>query len=169
MNYFDPANGHVPTGEANGSRAAITIGAGASVIGYTQSVTTGYVPVLNPPVVAPDLLTDTFAGDDLSISVADPVSLGNFEMVFTDTAFAGAALNDIVDVAGTGITSSVVGDTIKVLVGAGVTADVYSFTIACDPSGTSSVTPEPGSFALLGNGLLGMAGITRRRLQGVAA
>ncbi len=170
VNYFDPANGHAPAGDANGSGAAVTIGTGASVIGYTQSFVVGYLPVVNTPIISTDALTATFVGDNLTISVADPVSLGNFEMDFTDTAFAGATLDNVLQVDGTGITSSVVGNTIKVLADAGITADVYSFRVNCnpgtgDPGSGTAVTPEPGSIALLGTGLAGLAGLTRRRLQ----
>jgi hypothetical protein len=39
-----------------------------------------------------------------------------------------------------------------------------SGTITAVPAATSSVTPEPSGIALLGTGLLGIAGVVRRRL-----
>ena len=45
---------------------------------------------------------------------------------------------------------------------AGNTLATDAFTLDVT-SGTTAVTPEPSSFALLGTGLLGMAGVLRKR------
>jgi hypothetical protein len=45
-------------------------------------------------------------------------------------------------------------------------ADTYSVSYICsDGSGGTSSTPEPGSIALLGSGILGLAGVLRRKLN----
>jgi hypothetical protein len=41
----------------------------------------------------------------------------------------------------------------------------YSLIIDPNPSGTSTVTPEPGTLALFGSGLLVLARVVRRRMH----
>lgn len=168
VNYFDPQNGQVPTGSGNSTGATLTIGTGAVAFDYAKSVVVGTVPVLGTPITQLDTVVAAFTGNQLVVTTVAPISLGNFELDFTDDAFAGATLDNVLE-AGLnpfGDTGSVVGNTLRVLIGAGVGLNVYSFTVNCDPATPASVTPEPGSLLLMSTGLLAAAGVmmSRRRM-----
>jgi hypothetical protein len=113
--------------------------------------------------------TDTadFTGTTLTLT---DVSLGNslkVTYIFTDPAFTSLSLISSSFTAG--LTSSLSGDVLTI-----TTAELGS-PVTSAPPGTYSAefavgsvtptTPEPGSFALLGTGILGLCGLVRRRMK----
>lgn len=145
-NYFDAANGFVPAGYGNsGGSTTVTIGPGIE-FGFADSA---------------NLDTADFTGSTLTISnaVLQPNAAGPFQMIFTDSAFTGFSLvsNDL------GLTYSFTGNTLTLnrVAGdySGTSSTVFNYTSAASP------VPEPGTFFLLGTGLLGTVGAVRRKLS----
>jgi hypothetical protein len=145
-NYFDGANGYVPAGYGNsGGSTTVTIGPGIE-FGFSSPI---------------NIDTADFTGSTLTISEAtlDGSSLSPFQMSFTDSAFTGFSLasNDL------GLTYNFTGDTLTITKpggqDSGTSSTVFNFTTAANP------VPEPGTFVLLGTGLLGAFGAVRRKLS----
>ncbi len=145
-NYFDPANGFVPTGAGNSvSPNGVVIGPGVEF---------SFNDTINRDVA-------NFTGTGLTVRDAclgsfDCAGNNTFQMTFTDTSFGAVTLltNDL------GITFSTAGDVITVNFPGGAVANsnaTATFRIA------TAQTPEPGTMGLVATGVLGAAGAIRRR------
>jgi hypothetical protein len=146
INFFDPSNGFVPSGSGNSSGTTVTIGSD-SEFGFKDGA---------------NIDTADFTGSTLTVSdiVEGSANDGPFKMTFTDAAFTGFTQES-----GTldGFTFSFSGDTLDVFRTGGEVTTGESFTSTFDYTTAAAVTPEPTGIALLGTGLLGLAGVVRRR------
>jgi hypothetical protein len=145
VNFFDPAAGGVPAGFGNHAHTKVTIGSWTE-FGYRDSS---------------NLDTANFTGSTLTISdTGFGGGQGPFEMKFTNTDFESFSLISN----GLRVKFLFAGDTLTINRG-----DFPDFTgpetavLAYDPIQTG-VTPEPGTLALLGTGMLAAAGVVRKRL-----
>jgi hypothetical protein len=147
-NYFNPANGFVPAGYLNAAGPTVAISSTATEFGFADLINTDTV---------------NFTGS--SLTVTDKVLFGaaNWIMTFTDTAFAGLNLVQNTDtfIPG-GVTGVLSGDTITLdwagTLGSGLMTTTFSLT-----PGTTTATPEPSSFLMLGVGLLGLLALGRSK------
>jgi hypothetical protein len=138
-NYFDPSNGFVPSGFQNDAGPTVVIN-GSPTFGFNDSFNFDQA---------------NFTDSTLTISDLDQPSAGalNWEMVFTDSAFAGASVSKVSDTFDNGgLSVNLVGDDLTVSwVGDTVRSD-FDFSAAYD----IATVPEPLSLVLLGIGLLGL-------------
>ncbi len=142
-NYFDAANGFVPAGYGNsGGSTTVTIGPGIE-FGFQDSAN-----------------QDTADFDGTTLNITDNSfegSSNSFQMTFTDPAFLGfSLLSDELGITynftGTTLTVDFAGGNVK-----GSDSVLFSYT------SLDSAVPEPGTLGLLAVGLVGGAGILRRR------
>jgi hypothetical protein len=153
FNLFDPAIGFAPAGFGNASGLPVTIGSGVE-FGVAQD---------QPPV----LYSFDFSGTGLLIINSDgsPGTETGFVATFTDSGFSGLNLSTITAL--TGFSLGLSGDVLTVTFAGdtppGVNSGVYSLTSGSTPP--PGAVPEPGTLALLGTGVVGLAGAIRRRLS----
>jgi len=148
-NYFDPANGYVPSGFQNSAGTTVVIN-GNPTFGFNDSH---------------NLDQANFTNNMLTISDKNAPGAGalNWEMIFTDSAFAKVSkVSDTFD--NGGLSCSLVGDVLTITWAGDTFNGGWNFNAVFDIKTTS--VPEPSSLLLLGAGLLGLMGTTllRKRL-----
>jgi PEP-CTERM motif len=153
-NFFDPANGFVPTGFGNkASGPTVTIANGVVEYGFADGANTDTV----------DFTDSTLSIGDVATTTAGAAP---FQMVFSDPRFVGLSLTEISDTfGGTGITGTLVGDTITLTFfgGDGPFNSSAQFTLL--PAADNAV-PEPSSLIMAGlSGLVGVGTWLRRGVQ----
>jgi len=147
-NYFNPANGYVPAGYLNAAGPTVAISSTATEFGFADLINTD---------------TANFTGSTLTVTDKVLFGAANWIMTFTDTAFAGLNLvqNSDTFIPG-GVTGVLSGDTITLdwagTIGSGLMTATFSLT-----PGTTTATPEPSSFLMLGVGLLGLLALGRSK------
>jgi hypothetical protein len=146
-NYFDPANGFVPPGFQNDAGPTVVID-GTPTFGFEDGANFDQA---------------NFSANTLAIS---DQNLGGgaapWTMIFTDSAFT--SVSKVSDTfSGGGLTYSLAGDVLTInWVGDNTTGWTYN---ALFDVGTGTSTPEPSSLLLMGSGILGLAGVARRKLM----
>jgi hypothetical protein len=147
-NYFNPANGFVPAGNLNTAGPTVAISSTATEFGFADLINTD---------------TANFTGSTLTVTDKVLFGAANWIMTFTDTAFTGLNLvqNSDTFIPG-GVTGVLSGDTITLdwagTIGSGLMTTTFSLV-----PGTTTATPEPSSFLMLGVGLLGLLALGRSK------
>jgi hypothetical protein len=153
-NYFDPANGFVPSGYGNSAPNGpnnITIGSGIE-FGYQDGANTDTVDFGSTNVTLQDV--------DNSNSVA-------VTFVFTDSLFVGATLTAGADNFPDGVTAGISGQTLTISMAGFTGPGTFDATFNFGPV---SQTPLPAALPLFagGLGLIGLIGARKRRKTLVA-
>ncbi len=147
VNYFDPLRGFVPTGYGNSvSPTNVTVG---------SDIEFGFKDFNNRDsanFTATGLAVRDVCLADLHCSGSVP-----FQMRFTDLTFSSAALltNDL------GVTFDFRGNTLTINYLPSPVRDDNA--VAIFSLETAAATPEPGTIALVGTGIVGATGAIRRR------
>jgi PEP-CTERM motif len=147
-NYFDPANGFVPAGFLNTAGPTVVISPTSTEFGFSDGA---------------NIDTADFTGT--ALTVTDNVLAGatNWIMTFTDTAFTGLNLVQGTDTfTNGGVTGALSGDKITLDWAGTFATGLMTTTFTLNP-GTTTATPEPSSFLMLGVGLLGLVAIGRSK------
>ena len=153
INYFDPANGFVPSsGYENSAGTTVTIAAPAVEFGFQDSGNTDFVNFSATQFTVEDVLASTAGGSD-----------NPFTMSFTDTAFTGLGFLKATDsFPHGGLTYSLAGDVVTIKWGGGTVSanDDYTSTF------TMAVVPEPSTWAAaaVGAGVVALALRRKRRV-----
>jgi hypothetical protein len=151
-NYFDPANGFVPTGYLNKTGGpTVTISATGVEYGFHDGANTD---------------SADFTGSTLSIKDISNGGSSAFVMTFTDAAFSGLKLTKVSDTFDGGLTASLVGTTLTLTSKCTDECGTYNalFTLS---SLTIAAVPEPSQLALAGVAGLFSAGAWLRRRRAV--
>lgn len=155
VNWFDPTQGFVPAGYGNSlpGSASVIIGAGTE-FGFQGN----------------DIYSADFTGNTLTISDycrQSGCGLSAWVMTFTDPAFLGFTQlsNSLATYSGPGSGYSFSGNTLTVTFNPMQNKAGYNpgSTLGTDVFDYATPTPEPASIALFATGVLGMAGMIRRR------
>ncbi len=152
-NYFDPANGYVPSGYLNTAGTMVSIASPAVEFGFGDSQNTDLANFSAFQFTIEDVV-----GQNTGVSATD----SPFTMTFTDTAFSGLTLTKATDFfPNGGLTYSLAGDTITISwAGGPVRAnDDYTSTF------TVASIPEPSNWALFSLGAMGACAVALRRRQ----
>ncbi len=152
-NYYDPANGFVPSsGYLNASSPTVTIASPAVEFGFNDNVNLDFA---------------NFSASQFTIEDVVETGPANapFTMTFTDAAFSGMAFAKVSDsFTHGGLTATLVGNKVTInWAGGTVTAgDDYTSTFTMVP------VPEPSTWALAGLGAAALALATRRQFRAQA-
>ncbi len=150
-NYFDPANGYVPTGYGNASSFTVTIDAATPTFGFSDGA---------------NMISAAFTGSMLTITQTNMCcGAGGWQMIFADPSFTGFAKKPGDTFTFGGLMSSY--DTSKqtfTVSWQGDPGQSWKYSASFSVPVLHAPTPEPSSLLLLGSGSTLLAGVIRRRL-----
>jgi len=140
-NYFDPANGFVPSGFQNHAGPTVIIN-GNPTFGFNDSHNFDQA---------------NFTDNTLTISDQNQPLAGalNWEMIFTDSAFSSVSKVSDTFVNG-GLSYNLVGEVLTVTWAGNELSSGWNYNAVFDI--TTTPVPEPSNLLLLGAGLLGLIG-----------
>ena len=145
INFFDPANAAVPPGFGNHAGTTVTIGSGIE-FGYRDTANLDTVNLTGSSVA----LSDTGFGEGQA----------PFVIKLTDADFSKFSLISN----GLGVSFGLAGDTLTINYAGGEFTGQETTVLSYTNQTQTGLTPEPGTLALLGTGMLAAAGVVRRRL-----
>ena len=148
-NYYDPANGYVPSGYLNTAGTTVTVATPAVEFGFEDAHNTDSANFSASQFTIEDSLDPTAGGSD-----------NPWTMTFTDSAFAGQSLAKATDFfPNGGLNYSITGTTITISwAGGPIKAnDDYTSTFVIQ------TIPEPSTWAAVGTGAVALALVVRRK------
>ncbi len=152
VNYFDPANGYVPSGYANETSPTVTIGSSTTTFGYYDGA---------------NLDTASFTGTELTITDVETFPANPWTMTFVDSQLTG--LSEISDTFNNGgVNGTLAGDEITISWAGGGTTGTGDFSATFNFVNTGSAdpsVPDGGTTAgLLGLAMAGLGCLKRGKL-----